>query len=257
MLYCSTDQPCPDPNQTCCASVDANGNCVGLDASAGRTQGGCFEIRQEGQSCASAEQSICGAGLGCFTFGDLASSTCYQRCDSATCPSGTSCTSATDKCGAGFNLCCASADLPGSCDPTPPTTPLLDLGQTCTKSADCASQDCLKHGSVSACTRTCNAVTQTGCPGADYDINGDGIPDGGFTCLAGASSTDPGHCWPKGGPLASSTPIDQPAPPQTTAPPPPHGVCGCEAEEPSGLLFTWALWLPLLGWRWRRRRRVL
>ena len=48
MLYCDPDNPCADPNLSCCYGVDESGNCLG--PSADRRFGGCFDLRTEGRT---------------------------------------------------------------------------------------------------------------------------------------------------------------------------------------------------------------
>ena len=60
MLYCDPDNPCTDPNLSCCYGVDESGNFLG--PSAERRFGGCFDLRTEGENCSAPEQSICSPG---------------------------------------------------------------------------------------------------------------------------------------------------------------------------------------------------
>jgi hypothetical protein len=240
--YCDESLPCPDRNQTCCFGVDAEGNCLG--PSLDRVHGGCFDLREEGESCVTAERSICAEGLGCYHFGEPRLARCYRHCASAACASGATCTQFHDTCSNAFSLCCADAYLPDACEPGQAPDTALDLGYACTVDGDCASEMCETYAGRSGCSRSCNEVTGFGCPDASYDVDGDGVGDGGFDCVAG------GFCWPRQGPLAVPEPEPEPEP--TPKKKPPAGSCDdCSAAGPpslAGLALGW-LW-----WRARRRR---
>ncbi len=242
--YCNaSDTSCLDSNQTCCYGVDANGNCITTPS--GQGHGGCFDLRREGESCVTAEDAICQAGLGCFNFGDVTDSKCFRYCDSAACGTAQDCSSFTLQCPGstssdGVNLCCKSGT---SCEPTLDVS-VYDVGVACHTDADCDAGLCWKHNGQAACSRACNPVTGYGCPG-DIDVNYDGNPDGGFVCLVD------GHCWPKLGPAAPPAGIQRPAPPS-------DGGCCSAVGRPMGggdVLLLLLVWLPMFAY-WRRRVRA-
>ncbi len=235
--YCGASLPCPDANQTCCFGVDDDGACLG--SAADRPHGGCFLLRDEGELCVAAERSICAAGLGCFHFGDPSLARCYRRCDSSACADGASCQVFLDACADPFGLCCADAGLPAVCEPGVVDRGTAPLGFACRADSDCESDRCVSYGDEQVCSRRCNPTTGFGCPDESYDVDGDGVGDGGFDCLAGA---DGGFCWPRQGPLSELEPEPAPRPKKK----PPAG--GCAAISAS----AWAALLLLL----RRRRPV-
>jgi hypothetical protein len=93
--------------------------------------------------------------------------------------------------------------------------------------------------------RSCNPISGVGCPGDDYDADGDGVPDGGYTCRGRGSE---GYCWPK-------TP---PAPPEPAPPNPPgkKGRAGlfCAGAAPDAFLTTLLAFLALRRSASRRRK---
>ena len=195
MLYCDPDNPCADPNLSCCYGVDENGNCLG--PSAERRFGGCFDLRGEGENCSSPEQSICGPDQGCFFFEQETLAACYQRCSTDTdCNSEQACLIFQDQaCDESFGLCCQRGE-PG-CGPAL-SDPGQALGTVCRSNSDCESGTCLTYGGTSACSRSCEFLTQVGCPeGVDTDL--DGIVDLQLTCIEGLEGD---FCWPNGGPVA-------------------------------------------------------
>lgn len=250
VTYCnSAERPyggetCPDPNQQCCFGVDNDGQC--LAASVDRQHGGCFSRRKVGESCVSAENSICEPGAGCYFFSNPSVAKCYRECTSKSdCSGSETCEAFADGCGNQFGLCCANGNR-NDCLPGAPVEK-LDVGVACRENADCNSGLCLRFEGRSACTRRCNPVTDSGCPG-DEDMNGDGITDGGFTCRL---ISEAGYCWPNNGPIS----------------PPANSIVGGDASdgggccsavgvrrEPGDALLGLLLWLPVLVQRWRRRR---
>jgi hypothetical protein len=247
VTYCNdSDTPCPDPNQTCCYGVDSNGTCVTTPTATTANKahaGGCFDIRREGQSCVTAEQSVCAADSSCFNFGDAASSKCYRSCSSANCGSNQQCFAFTISCDStNVSLCCNNGTGTNpACEPAA-TSNLLDVGVICELDSDCEGQRCYKIGSQAACTRKCDPITKYGCPEATVDVNGDGKADGGFDCLKLDSE---GICWPKRGPLPT------PAGWKRTTTSGHHSSCSALGGEG----FLLAPLLPVAAW-WRRRRKA-
>lgn len=243
VAYCNaTDKPyggsqCPDPNQTCCFGTDATGSCVGPSASS--LHGGCFSIRRVGESCTTAENSICEPGAACFFMKSPSLGTCYRSCaGDEQCQSDERCTGFENLCGDTVGVCCAKGEE--GCVPSSSTL-LRDLGVRCTDDDQCNSSTCLRFDGEAACSRQCNAVTGSGCPSGLGDFNGDGRLDGELTCRA---MTGEGWCWPVDGPVA------------------PYGTGGggdesCEscASSESPSVFV-AMALLAVGWRMRRRRRA-
>jgi hypothetical protein len=218
VTYCNNfDSPCPDTNQTCCFGIDDNGNCLGYAAS--RPHGGCFDIRREGETCDTAENSICEAGTECFNFGNPYEAKCFKRCEAAACRSNQECVEWSA--GATFvDLCCDAADF--SADPTGCVphvdTHVYDVGVACDVNSDCDSKLCLKHDGEAACSRNCDPYSGFGCPG-NIDVNRDGNPDGGFACILQTSGE--GRCWPLNGPA------DPPPDVKTLSTDTVPGTCGC------------------------------
>ena len=101
-----------------CHGVTDDGTCISSPTPT-LQHGGCFDLREIGQSCVAAEQSVCLGGSGCFHFGDSTLSKCFQTCDGgASCSEGTSCVEFGDECDNTFNLCCKDAGIPnGICEP--------------------------------------------------------------------------------------------------------------------------------------------
>ena len=243
--YCNaSDSPCPDANQTCCFGVDARGNCIEHDPAV--IHGGCFDLRREGESCVTAEESVCEAGLGCFNFsefGDASTSRCFRYCDASGCGGGQVCLAFGLSGGGEADLCCKDGTgLQGQppCEPTDKVQS-LDVGVSCSQNADCDSGDCLTYGGERACTRSCNPVTGYGCPG-DIDVNGDGLTDGGFTCRL---INGEGLCWPKLGPAVP--PAGWIAPDLGGAPD--GGCCNAQGKPASHgeVAFGSVLWVVMLG----------
>ena len=252
VLYCDEGTDCPDDNLQCCFGVDDAGNC--LSTATQSSVGGCFDIRSEGQSCVSAENSVCGGTMGCFYFGaESTRAQCYETCTtSADCSGPETCSAFSDDgCGNAFSLCCADSGLPDACL-AGESESLLELGMRCSRNAECASGLCLKYQGDAACSRSCEPVTNVGCPGDETDIDGDGVADGGFDCL---DFSGRGQCWPRSGPLGD-------VPTQTGAGAgnvePASGGC-CSAAGPalplSSQIPNLLVWLPALWIRFRRKTR--
>ncbi|MEC8052855.1 MAG: matrixin family metalloprotease [Myxococcota bacterium] len=230
MLYCDADNPCADPNLSCCYGVDQSGNCLG--PSAERRFGGCFDLRTEGENCSAPEQSICGPGQGCFFFEQETLAECYQRCSTdAECGLDQACQTFQDQaCDESFGLCCQRGE-PG-CVPADGESGQA-LGTLCRSNSDCDSGVCLTYGNASACSRTCEALTQVGCPEGS-DVDGDGQFDLEFTCIEGLEAD---FCWPNGGAVA---------PPGGGSADDTESDSGCTCSGSGGGTGPWA-WL-LLGW---------
>lgn len=256
VAYCNPDQNCPDANQTCCYGVDAQGNCLTQPPQEG-AHGGCFNLRKEGQTCVLAEESVCETGASCFHFGDSPEGAkCYRLCDGSGgfCGDAQTCLEFTEACSEQrFGLCC-NDDSGQVCEPAPPTD-IRGAGVRCRLNSECETGLCLKLDGESACTRRCNvAVDNFGCPPDAADVNGDGQPDGGFTCRV---INGEGFCWPKAGPLDPNIPetdgrTDAADPPATS------GCCSATTNQGRSQSLGWAtvfLCLPVVsGWWWRRLR---
>ena len=250
VLYCDEGTDCPDDNLECCFGVDDSGSCLTLATQS--SVGGCFDIREEGQSCVSAENSVCNEDMGCFYFGtESTTAQCYETCGSnADCTGSESCIAFPDDgCGNAFSLCCDDRYLPTECVPGAAEV-LSELGMRCSRNADCESGLCLKYQGEAACSRSCEPVTDVGCPGDDTDIDGDGTADGGFDCL---DFSGQGRCWPRNGPVGDLADTEQTNPGEVTT----NGGC-CSAAGPalplSSQIPNLLVWLPALWMRFRRRR---
>jgi len=261
-ILCTTDSAytCPalnptpgtDRHMTCCFGLDAvtgecclygvdtsssTGSCLTSGSASSQTAGGCFQIREEGESCVLPEQSVCDQGLGCFSKGNAAQSICYQKCPNGNeCLGYQTCNSYTDPCNSNTTY--------QVCEPAPLVT-LRGIGIECTTDKDCDSGYCYTDATSgqSACSRICTVATSFGCPG-NIDIDGDGKPDGGFTCAPVSSPT--GACWPKAGHAFAYVV-------RTTV-----GCCSAVGESvPVGdLALASILWAPIVGLWWRRRRQT-
>lgn len=245
VLYCNQSLPCAAPNQQCCFGIDDNGGCVPPNAQS--PHGGCYTIRHEGESCVTAEQSVCEQGSGCFFFGDATTAKCYSFCGAGdACDSSQQCHSYGDSCSNVYNLCCDKDTVSNTqCEPLK-TVATYDVGVRCSKSSECNTNMCIQYNGENACSRICNAVTGYGCPG-NVDVNGDGTADGGFTCrLIG----DEGRCWPNAGPVAPLGHDNQ------CVAAPGGGCCSDNKCETTANLFYNGAWLPLAfaTMRYRRRR---
>jgi len=200
VLYCSPDRACPttdgststETQLSCCYGVDQNGQCLGASVADGRVHGGCFDIRTEGQTCVSAEESVCATGTGCYYLDSDHGFRCYRECESSSdCASDQSCAGP-------YQALCSDTSV-SLCDP-PPVVEARPVGMICAQSAQCDSGLCQKRSTESACSRSCDLITGAGCPG-NTDIDGDGLTDGGFSCLA-LGTGGAGRCWPNNGPVA-------------------------------------------------------
>ncbi|MED5465628.1 MAG: matrixin family metalloprotease [Myxococcota bacterium] len=240
VLYCDIGTPCAD-NLTCCYGIDANGHCMGPTAET--TSGGCFDLRVEGEACVTAEQSVCAKGFECVTVGSPTQAKCYETCDGGSCVGDERCGNFSIECdNSEINLCCDNSEddtcLPGH------ISAKGDTGVACYGNADCYSGKCLTYNGKSACTRSCDLRTGVGCPDAAADVNGDGVPDGGFDCVLIA---DAPRCWPKAGPVPGIA--VKPSPPTT-------GCCRAVGHPLAlgDLLMSALVWLPF-AFMWRRSRR--
>lgn len=230
------------PDETCCFDTAADRSCV-TAPTVSRNVGGCFVLGDVGASCVAPDHSYCGGKVRCFTPNNLATSaSCFGTCGDTSCPSGAYCVNFD-----GLNVCCNSRTLDLN-RPTATCRPLQgicrrEVGVACETSADCRLGLCQRNGNQSACSMTC--ASDADCPSADVDANGDGVPDGGGTCLNFGSAN---RCWPLNGPAA--------APACATA----QNVLagdrhGCQCSGGSQALAYLAAPLAL-GWRrWRRRSR--
>jgi hypothetical protein len=250
VLVCDANHPCPDENLTCCSGQDVNGDCQVPTPE--QPYGGCFDLQAKGQSCVSPEQSICDAGNGCYHFDEESASRCYAECeDNGDCASSESCSAFefdSELCDGTVQVCCRN-DREG-CVPAEAEA-LTGLGLRCIVNADCDSGLCLKYQGEGACSRTCDAATQVGCPEGELDIDGDGTVDGGFECIAVGSS---GRCWPRNGPvgeLGSGGSGGGGETPEST------GCCNALGPSPSlaTQILNFLLFSPLFWMRFRRRRK--
>jgi len=246
--YCNETSACPEPNLDCCAMVDDQGNCITPAETDTTNIGGCFDLRQPGQSCSTAEESICRDGNVCLNFG-IDGAKCYSSCNTAdTCTAEQSCQSITDDdCGDALNVCCGNAGLtetPAVCD-APISVAELDLGAACATDYDCNSRVCFHFEDESACSRSCDPLTGFSCPTGAYDVNADGTTDVTFNCLK-TSNTD-GMCWPNEGPFKPQINPEQPTPK------PSGGCCNTNHQTLHAQLPNLLFWLPFL-WFWSRKR---
>lgn len=250
VVYCNaTDLPyngraCPDADQTCCFGVDDAGNCV-TSPNQGLTEGGCFDVREAGQSCVVAENSVCRDGARCVAFQSATNAKCFPDCSSTgSCSPGEDCRPFVDGCDNEFALCCDSRDTE-NCKPVFDTT-LYDVGVSCLRNNECRSGLCLQiAGGGSACTEPCNPVTAEECPAANADVNRDGTPDGPFSCR---SLDGDYYCWPDNGPVLPGD--------QSLLEPPGEGCCDNRAARipASHRALSLLLWGPA-GLFWLRSRR--
>ncbi|MBJ81184.1 MAG: hypothetical protein CMH60_07710 [Myxococcales bacterium] len=227
--YCNAyDKPCANPDHTCCFGIDESGNC-NTDTSI-LEHGGCFDLRQENESCVTSEKSICSGDAGCFYLDAPQNSKCYELCSSvADCRPGQSCNTYSDGCNS-FSLCEPPMDVN-----------LAEIGQACNVNADCDSGDCLRYGGQAACTSSCNVVTAEGCPELDLDEDGE---NDAFECLILSGE---GKCWRSDGPYV------EPSAPE----PPSSSGCSCDVGESTGFeqVALNLLVVALLALMMRRRRR--
>ncbi|MEO0814941.1 MAG: hypothetical protein AAFY60_18920 [Myxococcota bacterium] len=237
---------CPEPSQTCCFSVDAQGNCV--DTPSASTAGGCFDIRSVGESCVVAENAVCEDGARCVAFGGVNSDACYRDCASNNdCGSGQDCRAFSDGCSNSFAVCCDSSRTDTCAAVT--ETDRLEVGVACLSNDECQSGLCISiAGGQRACTRNCNPVTEAECPGDEADVNGDGTADGPFDCR---QLDDQFYCWPERGPVL---PVDggRRVTPEDTG-----GCCNAAGVEVRfhNRAATLLMWLVIGSFVLLRRRR--
>lgn len=258
VTYCNASDRACAAGLTCCYGLDAEGNCIDTPSQMGQL-GGCFNLRREGESCVLAENSICHEGLGCWNFGDASTSACYRECPNGTeCTAKSTCNTLSDKQGNPVaNLCCDNeigrASNGTVCAPSS-STDFRDIGALCNVNSDCDSGLCLHYDNTAACSRTCRLGAGNSCP-SDSDVNGDGIPDGTFTCR---SINGDGHCWPDDGPIEFDVDctVEGTAPECNSGIQAPGGCCAATGPQARGTaLVNLMPWLLLLGWRWRLQRR--
>jgi hypothetical protein len=236
-----------EPNQRCCfgPGLDANGYC--RNSTSPSMVGGCIAIQNVGSNCAEPDRSVCTMGAVCFSTGVAADAKCYVSCAAGDC-------SADGRCATIDNIpvCCDLAQYSvndaATCVPVGSTCS-LGVGVACTLNADCESQYCLKKGSQSACSVPC--TSDANCPAASDDVNGDGIADGGGTCLTLGTGK---YCWPR------TTPAAQPncflaAVAASAAPADNSDGCTCRNANDAPL-WALALWGLVLARRRRRLRRA-
>jgi MYXO-CTERM domain-containing protein len=241
---CSSHDPnyvCHQQGQICCFGLDANGYCA--PSSQPTDTGGCIQIQQVGDSCVEPDQSVCVQGAGCFspTQAGAQGSRCYGLCPTGSCAGNAVC--ATIR---GAQVCCDAArynindastcqPLAGSCK--------LGIGVACTLNADCKQNYCAKKGNQSACSRSC--LSDADCPDASVDANGDGVPDGGGSCIdLGAEQK---YCWPRQNPAAQPNCFLSAS---AAAAADPGGGCNCRSAAAAPL---WGV--ALLGVALQRSRR--
>ena len=248
--YCNPRSPCAE-GLTCCYYLDDNGECA-TQPTEGHEHGGCFNLRQTGETCAVAENAICEGGNGCFlstSRSGVEISRCYEQCPNRSCGGNASCVqfaSDAPSCNLTFDICCEAGTyaVNGSCLPGEGEAK-LGLGVSCGNHNACDSGLCLNYNGAAACTRSCNDATHVGCPAGTVDMNQDGINDGTFTCVAIEGT---GRCWPVNGPVQ---PYDeQPTDPGTDLGG--EGLCGCRAQ---GVAEPGLYGLIIIAGLWRRRRR--
>jgi hypothetical protein len=251
VTYCNaTDRPCSaESGYTCCFGVDDAGTCLGTATD--RPHGSCFDIRRPGESCVTAEQSMCGNGASCFHFGDPSRAKCFRTCNSSAdqCRADVeTCITYSDKCNNSSSMCCDSNVWDATTQECVPSDAIeyYDIGVRCTSASECDSGLCQGYQGENACSRPCNPVTGGGCPG-DIDVNADGTLDGGFSCLLISGQ---GRCWLTHGP------VDPPANADTTPADKGGGCCNATTLKSGDLFLAALVWVPLVvGWLKRRRRR--
>ncbi|MCC6809718.1 MAG: matrixin family metalloprotease [Deltaproteobacteria bacterium] len=243
---CSTDLPCGPgllcvqlANQPVCleyCDTDSGGkscttsgySCFELDKE--RKYGVCFKATaREGESCLLPDTSLCGFADGLQCFGTPAKqyqdAACYKLCGGKY---GSSCAT-------GQNCVTNQGATVGVCTPlVEPTCPLADFGQKCSKADDCTTGYCANSGSDSACSRSCDANLNSGCPN-------------NFTCRSSGGAN--GYCWPTSN-TVTAAPICKSGP--GGCPPAASGQ-GCEANNGDIALVLLAFASLVLV---RRRRRV-
>ena len=146
LLYCDPDNPCADPNLSCCYGVDENGNCL---AFGGTRFGGCFDLRGEGENCSSPNNRYVRSGLFFLRAGNLggllpALFDRYRlqfRAGMLDFWFRVQDESQLVLSARRARLCSALSD-PGQA-----------LGTVCRSNSDCESGTCLTYGGTSACSR--------------------------------------------------------------------------------------------------------
>lgn len=241
---CGDGISCPGSNYTCCYSIDQYGNCV-TQGEAGQF-GGCFDIRQENETCVRGDESICDNGLLCAQLessvadncgiqwdNSLQTARCYTMCtDKSQCKQGQTC----NKClqvSEGVGLCWSDN---GSPNPAPTKRA---LGAACSSHDQCESALCLENSGKKACSQGCNYYAADGCPTAA--ANELGLT---FNCLQIGTTTD-GFCWPVNGPIAAD---DEPE----------EEIYGCDCRQGMSDPMSWFMvaLLALLAFRPRKEPRL-
>jgi hypothetical protein len=236
---CTQEEPCGpglsciqlDNSAVCLETCDSTGAqpcktdgyaCYEIDAEA--KKGVCFKATaREGESCLLPDTSLCGFAGQLTCLGTPAKqyqdAACYKLCGGTYggCQNGQTC--ATNP-GATIGAC--TPLLAATCE-------LADFGEACSKADDCATGYCVNSGAESACSRSCNLQTQTGCPVS-------------FTCRSSGGAN--GYCWPsdnivKPGPVCTR---------DTKAP----GECGCKGSPGDFSLIALVAMMLFLA----RRRRI-
>jgi MYXO-CTERM domain-containing protein len=226
---------CPGGSE-CCYGFDPNTfEC--LNSSAGNGAGGCIELQSTGDDCSTPSQSQCISGATCFYINNPTTAQCFDLCQAdGTCPSGEKClVTATDDQGDVAGVCCDSRYYNGDPNKCFPKAGVCKRGTdvVCTQASDCASGTCQNYNSESFCTIPC--VLNSDCPSTYEDVNGDGKPDGGGTCVAIGTSK---VCVPNTGPAA--------APACANTGSGSSGGCGCQGTGPADMLWLAALGLVLI-----------
>ena len=186
---CTATKACPALDNVCCYGLGSNGEC--LEASAGISRGGCFDQRRVGETCVTAERSVCESGASCLNFGNKAGSLCYAKCTrDDECGSNGTCRQFADSCGVPVSVCCDITALgtTGTCAPQPPDH-YEDLGLPCAADVDCDAGLCLAQGSERRCSLECDPFDAAACPGGDFlsaDVE--------LACIGIGGKN---HCWPR------------------------------------------------------------
>ncbi len=254
VVYCDAfDRPyngraCPEPSQTCCFAVDDDGNCI--ETPVFGTAGGCFDVRSVGETCVVAENAVCQEGARCVAFNGVNSDRCYRDCTSdAECGDGQDCRAFQDGCNNQIAVCCDSSRT-DTCVAVAETDK-YEVGVACRESDECQSGLCISvAGGQRACSRNCNPVTATECPGDDVDVNGDGTADGPFDCR---QLDNQFYCWPENGPVL---PTDGGR--RITDTGDGGGCCNAAGVDVPfrNRAATLLMWGAIAGLMWFRRRRV-
>ena len=228
------------PEESCCFGTNNDGSC-NRSSTASTSVGGCFVEGDVGASCATADHSYCAKGATCVYPEVAAAAACYGTCGSGGgCPPGGFCAHVGNS-----DVCCNAKTLNlndlTTCQPLQGIC-RREVGVACSENAECRLGTCQKNGRQSACSVACKSDLD--CPAEDVDVNGDGVPDGGSTCLDFGGVQ---RCWPTNGPVtpprcAIVSDADESKPGQG---------CQCAGGESSAA----AVLVPLaLVWRRARRR---